>query len=102
MRMMMKVQIPVGRGNETLKDGTLPRIMREALEALKPEAAYFTTMEGQRTAVLVFDLKDVASIPKIAEPFFMRLDARVDMAPVMNAQDLESGLKQVAEMARAV
>ncbi|HLH69781.1 MAG TPA: hypothetical protein VKY90_12305 [Candidatus Dormibacteraeota bacterium] len=100
--MMMKVQIPVGRGNETLKDGTLPRIMREALEALKPEAAYFTTMEGQRTAVLVFDLKDVASIPKIAEPFFMRLDARVDMAPVMNAQDLESGLKQVAEMARAV
>ncbi len=102
MRMMMRIQIPVERGNETLKDGSLPRVMREALDTLKPEAAYFTTIEGQRTALIVFDMKEASLMPKIAEPFFMKLDARVDLAPVMNAQDLESGLKQVAELARAV
>ncbi|HZU16645.1 MAG TPA: hypothetical protein VFD01_08645 [Candidatus Dormibacteraeota bacterium] len=102
MRMMMRVQIPVGRGNEAIKDGSLPRLMRETLDALKPEAAYFTTTEGQRTALIVFDMKDVAMMPKLAEPFFMRLDARVDLAPVMDAQDLERGLQQVRELTRTV
>lgn len=102
MRMMMMIQIPVERGNQALKDGSLPRVMREALDTLKPEAAYFTTIEGQRTALIVFDMKDVAMMPKLAEPFFMRLDARVDLAPVMDAQDLERGLQQVRELTRTV
>jgi hypothetical protein len=42
---------------------------------------------------LVFDLKDPSDIPTIAEPLFMILKAKVEFTPVMNADDLQKGLK---------
>jgi hypothetical protein len=45
---------------------------------------------------LFFDLKDPSQIPVIAEPFFMGLEAEVEMAPAMNAQDLEAGLARMS------
>ncbi len=53
MRVLMKVQVPTEAGNAAIRDGSLPQIVRkalEALEALKAEAAYFTSEEGMRTA----------------------------------------------------
>ena len=92
MRTMVKISIPAERGNAAVKDGSLPKIMAEALERLKPEAAYFMAEGGLRTAMLVLDLKDVSDIPGIAEPFFQGLNAGVNFAPVMNADDLKKGL----------
>ena len=51
-----------------IKDGTLPDIIRKTLETVQAEAAYFTTMDGQRTMIAVFDLKAASDIPRIAEP----------------------------------
>ncbi len=48
MRFMLTVRIPPEKGNALVKDGTLGRIMQSILEELRPEAAYFTTMEGAR------------------------------------------------------
>lgn len=95
MRTMMRVRIPVESGNTAIKSGRLPQLMEQVLGGLKPEAAYFTADGGERTAYLFFDLKDVADIPKIAEPFFIELNAAVELLPVMNAEDLQRGLKQV-------
>jgi hypothetical protein len=92
---MMRVRIPVESGNAAIKSGRLPQLMQQVLGALKPEAAYFTADGGERTAYLFFDMKDVADIPKIAEPFFIELNAAVELLPVMNADDLQRGLKQV-------
>jgi hypothetical protein len=92
---MMKITIPAKSGNQAIQDGSLPRILRSTIEALKPEAAYFLP-SGMRTALLFFDLKDPSQIPVIAEPFFMGLEAEVEMAPAMNAQDLEAGLAQLS------
>ena len=47
MRMLMKVQIPTEAGNRTIKDGTLPDIIRKTLETAHAEAAYFTAMDGR-------------------------------------------------------
>jgi hypothetical protein len=94
MRTMLKVSIPVEAGNRAIKDGSLPRIVGEALENLKPEAAYFFADNGKRTALMVFDMKDASEIPAIAERFFMGLDAEVDYRPVMNAEDLKKGLEK--------
>jgi hypothetical protein len=92
MRTLVKITIPVQPGNKGITDGSLPRVVQNALETLKPEAAYFITDNGHRCALMVIDLQDSAQVPAIAEPFFMALDARVEFFPAMNAQDLQRGL----------
>ncbi len=68
-------------------------VVQSALQDLEPEAAYFTTLGGgQRGGFVVFDLKDSSDLPRIAEPFFMGLNATVEFTPVMNADDLKAGL----------
>jgi hypothetical protein len=44
----------------------------------------------------VFDLPDASGIPPFAEPFFRELEADVELAPVMNAEDLQKGLSQLS------
>lgn len=95
MRMMMKVQLPAADGNRAIKDGSLPELVRKTLETSKAEAAYFTTMDGLRTMIAVFDLKAAPDIVRIAEPLFMGINARVDFLPCMNAEELKSGLSSL-------
>ena len=92
---MIKVTVPVEAGNRAIRDGSLPKVISDALERLKPEAAYFFPDRGIRTCLFVIDIKDPSEIPVIAEPFFTQLDAAVDFTPVMNAEDLKKGLGQV-------
>ncbi|MBI4888961.1 MAG: hypothetical protein HY824_17815 [Acidobacteria bacterium] len=92
MRTMIRITIPVEAGNKGIADGTLPKIMGNALDRLKPEAAYFFADRGLRTGLLVVDMKDVSDIPSIVEPFFMGLNAAIELIPVMNAEDLKKGL----------
>ena len=94
MRTMLKVQVPVEAGNASIKSGALPRVIGQTLDRLKPEAAYFFTENGLRTALMVFDMKDPSDIPGIAEPFFMELNGAVTFVPVMNADDLKRGLEK--------
>jgi len=42
--------------------------------------------------MMFFDMKDAAEIPGIAEPLFAGLNARIQLLPVMNADDLKKGL----------
>jgi hypothetical protein len=96
MRMMLKVSIPAEAGNSAIKDGSLPKIMADALERLKPEAAYFLAENGLRTAIMVIDVADPSDIPRIAEPFFAGFNAGVSLQPVMNADDLKKGLSKLS------
>lgn len=95
MRTMIRIKVPVETGNRAIKDGTLAKTVMEALERLKPEAAYFLPEQGVRTMIMVFDLKDPSEIPAIAEPFFLKLDAAVEILPVMNVEDLKKGLAKI-------
>jgi len=95
MRMMMKVQLPTADGNRAIKDGSLPEIIRKTMETTKAEAAYFTTMDGHRTMIAVFDLKATPDIVRVAEPLFMSVNASVEFLPCMNAEELKSGLSSL-------
>jgi hypothetical protein len=44
---------------------------------------------------MVFDLPDASGIPSFAEPFFAELNASLELAPVMNGDDLQKGLSQL-------
>ncbi len=95
MRTLMTVRIPVEAGNKAVKDGTIGRVMETAMARMKPEAAYFTTTWGERTAIFVFNLENSSDMPRIAEPFFTELNAHVEAHPVMNAEDLKAGLSKL-------
>ena len=96
MRMMLRWTVPVEKGNETIRDGSLATTLQTLLEELEPEAAYFWPENGERAGMIVFDMADTTQIPQIAEPLFMNLDAAVEFLPVMNAGDLKEALEKVA------
>src|SRR3982074_1796740 len=97
MRVLMKVQIPTAAGNAAIRDGSLRQIVGEALDALKAEAAYFTSEEGMRTGLIFFDMADSSDIPPAAEPFFLGLGAKITLSPVMNAQEMQAGGDRATE-----
>jgi hypothetical protein len=40
-------------------------------------------------------MPDSSAIPPFAEPFFMELNANVQIAPAMNGDDLQKGLSEL-------
>ena len=94
MRTLLKAHFDTETSNRLVSDGTMPKVIQEAVEQLKPEAAYFAPTDGERGLYFVFDLKDSAQIPPIVEPFF-QLGAKVDLEPVMNLEDLNKGLSSL-------
>jgi hypothetical protein len=53
MRILLNVKIPHQPFNAAVKDGTAGSKLSRILEAIKPEAVYFTEQNGQRGAVLI-------------------------------------------------
>ncbi len=96
MRTMLRWTVPVERGNETIKDGSLQQTLEALAQQLHPEAAYFFAEDGERAGLMVFDMADPSEIPQIAEQLFMNLDAAVEFTPVMNADDLQRALAKVS------
>jgi hypothetical protein len=84
----MKVSIPVEAGNVAIRNGSLGKTIQAILADLKPEAAYFTEIDGKRTGIIVFDMQDVSQIPAIAEPWFLAFNAAVEIGPAMTPADL--------------
>lgn len=92
MRMMLQITIPVEAGNNAARAGVLGDTIRQILEPLKPECAYFVAMQsGERGGFVVFDMQDTSQIPAIAEPFFLAFNAKCWFYPVMTPQDLAAG-----------
>ncbi|MEV8405245.1 hypothetical protein AB0R12_05380 [Streptomyces niveus] len=94
MRVLLTVQMDTAKANKAITDRTLPNTMKSVFDRIKPEAAYFGSQEGMRTAYIVFDLKDASDIPSVAEPFFQDLGAKVAFLPVMNFDDVRTGLEK--------
>ena len=88
MRFLLKVNIPVEAGNAAAKAGNLGTTIQSILTDLKPEAAYFSDDNGQRTGFLFLDMQDAAQIPSIAEPWFLAFNASIEFHPVMVPEDL--------------
>jgi hypothetical protein len=96
MRMMLRFTVPVERGNEAIKDGTLSRTFQSLMDELEPEAAYFYAEKGERAGMMVFQMADQTKIPQIVEPLFLALNASVEFQPVMNQHDLKAALEKLS------
>jgi len=96
MRMLMTVKMATGEFNAAVKNGNAGKIMNRILEECRPEAAYFTDEDGQRTAILVVNIDDPSQIPRFAEPWFLNFNASIQFKIAMTQEDLrKSGLDEI-------
>ncbi|MCX5605432.1 hypothetical protein OG418_23970 [Streptomyces phaeochromogenes] len=95
MRVMLKATLDTEKSNELIRSGKMPEMIKEILDHLKPEAAYFAPLGGRRTCLLFFDMKDSSELPPVGEPFLTEFNAEVEVCPIMNSDDLQKGLSQL-------
>jgi hypothetical protein len=93
--MMIKFALPVENSNAAIRNGKLQKIFQQLAEDLKPEAAYFTALGGERAGFFVVDMRESSQVAEIAERFFFGLNAKIEMTPVMNMDDLQKALTGV-------
>lgn len=93
MHTLLKVTMcDVPAANSAIKDGRLQKVVQEFSKMIKPEATYFYSDQGYRCGIFIFDMKDASQIPSLAEPFFIELNAKVEIIPAMDANELAQGL----------
>lgn len=93
MRVMLKAQLSAEAGTRAIETGALAKAVQDLGETVNLEAAYFGPQDGKRTAMLFFEIDDSSLIPAVSEPFFRApLDAEFELLPVMNRDELMSGL----------
>ena len=100
MRMLLRAQMSTEAGNAAFRDGTIAKKLQAILGDMKPEAVYLVPMNGKRTALVFFDLPDVAQMPMIAEPWFLTLGAEIELSPAFTPAELgsvESALGEVVK-----
>jgi hypothetical protein len=88
MRILLNITFPHEVFNAAVRDGSAGPKLQRVLEALKPEAAYFTEYGGKRGATMVVNIDDPSAIPSIAEPLFLLFNADVHFHPTMTPDDL--------------
>ena len=93
--MMIRFALPVESSNTAIRSGKLAKVFHQLTEELKPEAAYFFPLDGERGGFFIVDMQDSSQIAEMAERFFLGLNAKVEFVPVMSASDLEKGLSGV-------
>ena len=88
MKYLMKIEFPNETGNKRLKDPDFGKKMQDILQEIKAEAVYFTTICGNRGCYAVVNMDDASQIPALAEPFFIWMNAEINIYPVMTLEDL--------------
>lgn len=98
MRILMYARIPHETFNAAVRDGTAGQKLSRILEATKPEAVYFTEIDGRRGAVMVINLDDPSKVPMFAEPWFLTFNANVEFRAVMTPEELaRAGLEALGK-----
>jgi len=87
--MMLIVTFPHEAFNSLLRQGVAGQELAAVLEAIKPEAVYFTEHDGKRGASVIVDLADPSKIPFVSEPWFLTFNADVKGRLVMTPDDLK-------------
>lgn len=98
MRMLMHVSMPLEPFSTAVRDGTVGQKIERILEAIQPEAVYFSEHNGCRAGFLVVEVAGPSDVPRLAEPWFLTFDASVEFRVAMTPADLaHAGLKSLGK-----
>ncbi|MGB8339531.1 MAG: panthothenate synthetase [Burkholderiales bacterium] len=98
MKMLLTVAIPHEPFNTLVRNGSAGKILGQILEAMKPEAAYFTEQDGTRGGFFVVNVQNASDVPKFAEPFFLKFQGDCKFRILMSPEDLQkAGLEQLGK-----
>lgn len=89
MKMLLTVEFPLEPFNTLVRNGSVGQILDRIMEAIKPEAAYFTEQDGSRGGIFLIDVQNPSDVPAFAEPFFLNFQASCKFRIVMNPEDLQ-------------
>ena len=91
MRFLFRVILEPEVGNRAVRDPNFIENIQGFMKNNKVEAAYFTTVNGNRNSIFILDMPSPDMMPVIAEPFF-KMGASVEFFPTMNLEELKKGL----------
>jgi hypothetical protein len=86
--------MPTESGNKLLQDPNFPKKLEGVLNQIKPEAVYFTAIEGERGIYMIVNVPSADMIATIAEPLWMTFNCKLDLQPLMELKDLQQGLQK--------
>jgi hypothetical protein len=101
VRHVLMIQMDTAKANDLVRSGKLGETVAAILAEQKPEAVYFTEIDGVRTGIMIIDIAAESDIPRIAEPWFLTLDAKLSFRPAMVPADLEAAGQAFAAAAKA-
>jgi hypothetical protein len=88
MKFLLIAKFPHEPFNSYVKNGTAGAKIQEVMEAIKPEAAYFSEIDGLRAGVYVVNIDDYSELPSKSEPLFLTFGALVQFHICMSPEDL--------------
>ena len=97
MRFMISARVPTERANALMKDGSFSQIVQSIMEDLKPEAVYFTDIDGARGGYFIVNIDDPSELPAMAEPIFHGLGATIEVHLVMTPEDFQRATPAVEQ-----
>jgi len=100
MRCIIECWFPAEAGNCSILDGTMSAKIKKYVDAVKPEAVYFTVRDGQRTMFAVVNVPSEDKMVAMMEPLWLDWDADVTCTPAMSLADLEKSGKDFEKLAK--
>jgi len=85
------MHVPTETGNKIAQDDSSMTNLEDYLNHVKAETAYFFVSNGERNAIFIVNIDSVDILPNLAEPLFQKFNAKVDIYPVMNLDELKKG-----------
>lgn len=94
MRSLLRVTMTdVKATNLAIKTDRLAPLFQKISDIIRPETSVYYSEHGNRAALFLFDMKESSMLSEIAEPFITELNAKVEIIPVMNIEELKIGLE---------
>lgn len=94
MRSLLRVTMSdVKATNLAIKTNRFAPLVQKISEIINPETTVYYSDHGNRAVLFLFDMKESSMLSEISEPFITELNAKVEIIPTMNAEELKNGLE---------